>query len=192
MGNPVWEGPSSDSLPREEILRDKREHICVDMKNHTRFPSFDNATHLTDSLNNNPMKVLIMHCHSVDTTLNNPYWVSGWEKPLQNAVRLNMGRSMSSETRYLSRHMCSILRHTLVNGTSGPNVLLSFLREINLHFLGDISSSNLAERIRALDVAVGSTFDVHYIRLCVPLSDVGAAPKTKKEGDLNHSCSLRD
>lgn len=91
----VPEGACSDSLPREEVPRTKREYTSFDTKTLPRIASLDNSSRLTDSLND--LMVLIFKRHeSADTDLDSPYWVSGWEGPLQDGIRINVSGNLVS------------------------------------------------------------------------------------------------
>lgn len=59
----------------------------------------------------------------------------------------------------------SNLKSILTDGTSGPTALHSFLRAIKLHYLDEVSSSNLAKQIRRFEIEVDTPFSIYFIRL---------------------------
>lgn len=84
IGKAVLYGPPSEPLPREEVLRGTREYISVDTGLLFGILSFDNSTRFTDYLND-PVDI-IRRGQSLETTLNSPNWVSGWELSFQDAI----------------------------------------------------------------------------------------------------------
>lgn len=56
----------------------------------------------------------------------------------------------------------------------------------NLHYLLEVSSSNVKERFRSFDVKMGATFSVYFTSLCVILNDIGAAEKNEREINFGH------
>lgn len=100
IGKPVLEYPSSDTPRSEEVPRVKREYISVDSKIFPKLPSFDNSTHPADSLNDHVDFIIKLH-RGVETTLDSPHWVSRWESPVQDAIRIEMSRkSVRSKARF--------------------------------------------------------------------------------------------
>lgn len=144
IGKPVPEVPFSVPLPREEILRLKREYLCADIKPLPKIPLIGNDTHITDSLNN-LMNILTMPCQNIGATLDSPYWLSGWEHSLHDAIRLNMGKLISSETRSITEHTFPNMRQIIADDSFGPKNFQLLLPEMNLDYSSNVSSPNLAE-----------------------------------------------
>lgn len=81
-------------------------------------------------------------------------------------------------------HTILYLRHTLADDTSGPKDFQSFLREVNLLNLDDISATNLVERICTFEIEVDITFSVFYMRLFILLNEIHKLFKRRRKRSM--------
>lgn len=84
----------------------------------------------------------------------------------------------------LSIKRCRTLTLTVADDTPGAKAFPKFLRQGSLHYLPEMLSPRLEERIRSFEVEVGTTSSVKYICLCVILNDIRASEKAEKSVNL--------
>lgn len=75
-GEIVPDDPSGDPLPKDKVLRVKRDYPSLPSNTFLQILSFANATGLADVLND-LNDAIIMRCQGLETVLDSPYWVGG-------------------------------------------------------------------------------------------------------------------
>lgn len=104
------------------------------------------------------MDVIIKRCQSAVVSLDTSSCVQG-------SVQLSPpGRLLSPDNRTFFDEAFSDLKRTLAVSTPGPKAFQSSLCEINLPYnRWGMSSPNLAERSRLVEVVMGTTSSVYYV-----------------------------
>lgn len=147
-------------LPREEVLRTKRDAFRLDPKKHPRVSSFHDSTRLTDS-QNDVTDVITKRFLSIEASLESPSLFGKWmgTTPPRDIIRLSvLSKSLTYNIRIFLDQTSSNLQRSLEDHTSGPSAFKLFLREFNLHYQSKVSSSNPETWTQSFKNDPGTTF----------------------------------
>lgn len=183
-GKPVSESLFSDPLPMEQVFRVKRKYLSLHSKTHPRTLSFA-AARPTLQTSQRISRMSSLSGARGESTLDSPYLVGGWKRPLRDAICTSMSKkSIKSETRPRFEHEFKNLKCMLVNASSELETFELILREIYLHCLIEGFLPDLAKRIRIFEVQPSTNFSTNYIHLWILLNKISAAQGVEKEVNL--------